>query len=68
MNYALKSNYKKNFERIYKAMVRLDPIDRSLYFDNFYKEVIQRLKELKDLNDYEKENKRLSGGGSESKG
>lgn len=65
MNYASKSNYKKNFERIHKAMMRLDSIDRSIHFENYFKEVIER---LKILYDYEKENKRLSGGGSESKG
>ena len=36
----------KNLKKIYKAMLKIDPIDQSQYFINYQKEIVQRLIEL----------------------
>lgn len=38
-----------NLVRIYSAMIQIKPIDRSVYFDKYFKEVKDRLEEIRFL-------------------
>jgi hypothetical protein len=38
-----------NLIRIYSAMIQIKPIDRSVYFDKYFKEVKDRLEEIRFL-------------------
>ena len=38
-----------NLVQIYSAMIQIKPIDRSLYFDKYFKEIKDRLDEIRFL-------------------
>jgi hypothetical protein len=38
-----------NLVQIYSAMIQIKPIDRSVYFDKYFKEVKDRLEEIRFL-------------------
>lgn len=42
----------ENLEKIEEAMSKIKPIDRSEFFNNYYREVLERLKELKEQPKY----------------
>lgn len=39
----------ENLVKIYAAMLQIKPIDRSVYFDKYFKEVKDRLEEIRFL-------------------
>jgi hypothetical protein len=39
----------ENLVQIYAAMLQIKPIDRSVYFDKYFKEVKDRLEEIRFL-------------------
>jgi hypothetical protein len=38
----------ENLKRIAEAMSKISSVDRSDYFNNYYREIIERIKELKE--------------------
>jgi hypothetical protein len=40
----------ENLLEIYAAMLQINPIDRSVYFDKYFKEIKDRLEEIRFLN------------------
>lgn len=38
-----------NLAQIYAAMLQIKPIDRSIYFDKYFKEIKDRLQEIRFL-------------------
>jgi hypothetical protein len=47
-----------NLVQIYSAMIQIKPIDRSVYFDKYFKEVKDRLEEIRFLYNLTKQNDR----------
>jgi len=45
-----------NLVKIYSSMIQIKPIDRSIYFDKYFKEVKDRLDEIRFLYKLIKEN------------
>jgi hypothetical protein len=45
-----------NLVQIYAAMLQIKPIDRSVYFDKYFKEVKDRLEEIRFLYNLTKQN------------
>jgi len=45
-----------NLVQIYSAMIQIKPIDRSIYFDKYLKEVKERLEEIRFLYKLTKQN------------
>ena len=45
-----------NLVQIYSAMIQIKPIDRSVYFDKYFKEVKDRLEEIRFLYNLTKQN------------
>ena len=45
-----------NLVQIYSAMIQIKPIDRSVYFDKYLKEVKERLEEIRFLYKLTKQN------------
>jgi hypothetical protein len=48
----------ENLLEIYAAMLQINPIDRSVYFDKYFKEVKDRLEEIRFLNNLINQNER----------
>jgi hypothetical protein len=46
----------ENLVQIYSAMIQIKPIDRSVYFDKYFKEVKDRLEEIIFLYNLTKQN------------
>jgi hypothetical protein len=46
----------ENLVKIYSAMIQIKPIDRSVYFDKYLKEVKERLEEIRFLYNSTKQN------------
>ncbi len=46
----------ENLVQIYAAMLQIKPIDRSVYFDKYFKEVKDRLEEIRFLYNLTKQN------------
>ena len=47
-----------NLVQIYAVMLQIKPVDRSVYFDKYFKEVKDRLDEIRFLNNLIRENER----------
>jgi len=45
-----------NLVKIYSSMIQIKPIDRSVYFDKYFKEVKDRLEEIRFLYNLTKQN------------
>ena len=51
----------ENLLAIFQAMDRIKPIDRSDYFNNYYREIVSRLSEQAKVNEWIESNLKLTG-------
>jgi hypothetical protein len=56
----------ENLLAIFQAMDRINPIDRSDYFNNYYREIVSRLQEQEKVNEWIESNLKLTGQEKES--
>ena len=56
----------ENLLAIFQAMDRIDPIDRSEYFNDYYQEIVSRLSEQAKVNEWIESNLKLTGQEKES--
>ena len=54
----------ENLLAIFQAMDRIKPIDRSDYFNNYYREIVSRLQEQEKVNEWIESNLKLTGQGT----
>ena len=51
----------ENLLAIFQAMDRINPIDRSDYFNNYYREIVSRLQEQEKVKEWIEGNLKLTG-------
>jgi hypothetical protein len=56
----------ENLLAIFQAMDRINPIDRSDYFNNYYREIVSRLQEQEKVKEWIESNLKLTGQEKES--
>jgi uncharacterized protein (DUF2236 family) len=56
----------ENLLAIFQAMDRIKPIDRSEYFNDYYREIVSRLQEQEKVNEWIESNLKLTGQEKES--
>ena len=54
----------ENLLAIFQAMDRIKPIDRSDYFNNYYREIVSRLQEQEKVKEWIESNLKLTGQGT----
>jgi uncharacterized protein (DUF2236 family) len=54
----------ENLLAIFQAMDRINPIDRSDYFNNYYREIVSRLQEQEKVKEWIESNLKLTGQGT----
>jgi len=54
----------ENLLSIFQAMDRIKPIDRSDYFNNYYREIVSRLQEQEKIKQWIEGNLKLTGQGT----
>jgi hypothetical protein len=54
----------ENLLAIFQAMDRIKPIDRSDYFNNYYREIVSRLQEQEKVKQWIEGNLKLTGQGT----
>ena len=54
----------ENLLAIFQAMDRIKPIDRSDYFNDYYREIVSRLQEQEKVNEWIESNLKLTGQGT----
>ena len=54
----------ENLLAIFQAMDRIKPIDRSDYFNNYYREIVSRLQEQEKIKQWIEGNLKLTGQGT----